>query len=472
MPIATKFSSQTTNTQLLLNTTQGSVGSKTESAKTETSFLDLLKSIDLSKSKTTDGSNSADTQLKNDRPVEPQKNDSSQKVSDSTHIEKPVEKDAEKKDVKEKKTEEKKSEKKDSRLSEEDKIDAAQKVQASQQKILAQIDKRVAKNGPQKEATASIEAEQLSYLKTAEDSGSLDALIDNASTYTQKRTKKELLDTAQSLSLEDPKQFLDTAEIAGENKNAAGINRKTLSKMTAQNEEGESAATKKTTKTVKKESKDVFTVVDERGSASKEEAVKEQKGKLNVTLSSQESNAVDMTVTLSNNAQQNILSTNNQTAGASGSNFQAMLSEQIQQNAPDFVKAGNIVLRDNSNGSINMVLKPESLGNVKINLQLSDKVITGQITVASQEAYDAFKENIDTLKQAFQQSGFESATFNLSFANNSNAGTQGQQQQQMNNSWLADRAYGDYAVSGDNSVSSESATSYKKDSHYTIDYVA
>ena len=150
---------------------------------------------------------------------------------------------------------------------------------------------------------------------------------------------------------------------------------------------------------------------------------------------------------------------------------QAMLSEQIQQNAPDFVKAGNIVLQDSKSGTINMVLKPESLGNVKISLQLSDKVITGQITVQSQEAYDAFKENIENLKQAFQQSGFESPQFNLSYSNNGNSGNPQQGQQQMANSWLGNQAYGDLASSTDSNQQSDFVPS-KKDSIYAIDFVA
>lgn len=145
-------------------------------------------------------------------------------------------------------------------------------------------------------------------------------------------------------------------------------------------------------------------------------------------------------------AGKNITSANTQTAAAHGSNFQAMLANAVQENAPDFVKAGSIVLRDGNQGAINVILRPESLGNVKISLSLSDKVITGQITVQSQEAYNAFRDSIDTLKAAFAQSGFEAQGFDLSFAG-------GQQFAQSQQDWQnpefavrADKHYGDFVA--------------------------
>ena len=145
-------------------------------------------------------------------------------------------------------------------------------------------------------------------------------------------------------------------------------------------------------------------------------------------------------------AGKNITSANTQTAAAHGSNFQAMLANAVQENAPDFVKAGSIVLRDGNQGAINVILRPESLGNVKISLSLSDKVITGQITVQSQEAYNAFRDSIDTLRAAFAQSGFEAQGFDLSFAG-------GQQFAQSQQDWQnpefavrADKSYGDFVT--------------------------
>lgn len=133
-------------------------------------------------------------------------------------------------------------------------------------------------------------------------------------------------------------------------------------------------------------------------------------------------NGVQMQLDLSKSAQENILSLNSQNNASQGSVFQAMLTNQIQENAVDFVKAGQIVLKDKNEGSIKLILHPESLGNVKIDLQISDKVIAGKITVASKEAFTAFKDAQDSLKNAFNQNGFELSGFDLSFQGESSSG--------------------------------------------------
>lgn len=123
----------------------------------------------------------------------------------------------------------------------------------------------------------------------------------------------------------------------------------------------------------------------------------------------------------------NVLSSNTQTAAADGSNFQAMLSNQLQQNAHEIVKTGNIILRDNDVGEIKLILNPEELGNVKINLHVSDKSISGKIIVQSEAAFNAMKESIQSLKEAFASSGYETSSFDLTFAGQDSSGFASQQ---------------------------------------------
>lgn len=131
------------------------------------------------------------------------------------------------------------------------------------------------------------------------------------------------------------------------------------------------------------------------------------------------------------------------------SRFASMLSNQLQNNAADMVKTGSIVLRDGNAGTINLILHPEQLGNVKISLELQDKLISAQITVASEEAFQAFKESISALKQAFSESGFQTGGFDLAWAGSGNNGTN---QNNNGNSFqqqafsLAQVAYGDYGI--------------------------
>lgn len=162
-------------------------------------------------------------------------------------------------------------------------------------------------------------------------------------------------------------------------------------------------------------------------------------------------NAAEMTMNLADGIQQNLTSSNAQTASASSSTFQAMLSNQLQNNAADFVKAGNIVLKDNDAGQIKLILHPESLGNVKIDLEISDKTLTGRITVASREAFNAFKESSESLRQAFINSGFENAGFELAMAGSDSFGgnLNGREQNDAGKAFAAGKAYTEDTVYAD-----------------------
>ena len=129
--------------------------------------------------------------------------------------------------------------------------------------------------------------------------------------------------------------------------------------------------------------------------------------------------------------------------GAKEVNFGAMLSNQLQNNATELVRTGSIILRDGNVGTINLILHPEELGNVKISLELNDKMVSAQIRVASEEAFQAFKESIASLKQAFADSGFDTGSFDLSWAGNGQQQQGGQQQHNPGHIAVADTLYGE-----------------------------
>ena len=102
---------------------------------------------------------------------------------------------------------------------------------------------------------------------------------------------------------------------------------------------------------------------------------------------------------------------------SSAPSLASLVAQQVQDMAPDFVQAGRIVLQDNNAGVIRLQMQPAHLGNVRINLELAGgKKIVGKIIAGSKEAYEAFKESIEQLAKAFEEGGFASAQFDVSWS--------------------------------------------------------
>lgn len=179
-----------------------------------------------------------------------------------------------------------------------------------------------------------------------------------------------------------------------------------------------------------------------------------------------------MTVEVNPDAQADVLSLNTQTAASNGSNFQAMLNNQLHNVAPEFVKAGNLVLKDNNQGTINLVLHPDDLGNVKIHLSLDGKTLSGHITVATKEALQVFKDNAETLREAFIKSGFDSANFDVAMNNGGSFNqSMGFERGDDGSNLFAKRAYGNTA--GGLSAELESILDNAEDiSNYSVNIVA
>lgn len=334
------------------------------------------------------------------------------------------------------------------------------------QKVLSKkIDENgvVVKNDGKTVAKQNLQqSEQLAWLASTQeelaDENSDDdfaALIDSAKEFIPgEESDAEQLERSQNLAATDPALFLNTVDkkpVVNEKNNKIDDDKKLISKDS------------KLKTTVSFEVRDERTKIEVPQEYAKKEII--------ISSEKQDGNNAQLTMDLASHAQQNITSSSSQTAAAAGSDFQGMLTNAIQQNAPEFVKAGSIVLKDNNQGTINLILHPESLGNVKISLSLSDKVIAGQITVHSQEAYNAFKESIDSIKQAFAQNGFETAGFNLNFTGNGNFAGGGQSGQQMDSQYRANQTYGDYAKS---SVidSEKNDAAYDNQNFYAVDIVA
>ena len=303
-------------------------------------------------------------------------------------------------------------------------------------------------------------------------SSEFDQLIENAEDFVPgKASREELLEKARNLSASDPDMFLKKMAQAGEFTEALTENfHPSEEKLTVSSEKTEKLNEDK--KSLKLQISDFRTEKTDGKMAEKPVEKTQDIKELNLSYKKESENTVQATLDLSAAASRNITSSDSQSAGANGSDFQSMLSNAIQSNAQDFVKAGNLILRGNNQGSINLVLNPEKLGNVKISLNLSDKLISASITVHSKEAYEALKEGIASLKEAFAGNGFETGDFNLSFANQSGQFSKEQGgSQQWQSQFFGNKRYSDYSESGV-LFADEKTGRYADSEKYGVDIVA
>lgn len=297
---------------------------------------------------------------------------------------------------------------------------------------------------------------------------SLERLLDNTAEIALKDAgDEEVLESAINLSVDEPEQFLDKVSNTVE---MPGVKIKTP----------ETAALDK--KNSKKDirldvtdlrTQDATKPKTEEPSVARPEKVY-QKKELNLSYKRENENTFQVSLDLSNAAKQNITSSSGQASSATSSVFQSMLSNAVQENALEFVRAGNIILKDNNQGNINLIVHPEKLGNVKISLSLSDKIISGSITVHSEEAYNAMKDSIAELKSAFSGSGFETGEFNLHFEGDGQNFAQNQSGygQNQQSDFMASHVYGDYVSLQAQGADTEALLAFSSGADYSVNIVA
>jgi flagellar hook-length control protein FliK len=99
--------------------------------------------------------------------------------------------------------------------------------------------------------------------------------------------------------------------------------------------------------------------------------------------------------------------------------FEDALASELRGNlGTDIVKQASIIVRDGGEGTIKLTLKPESLGNVKIRLEMTENKITGHIIVENSDAFKAFERELPVLEKQFQESGFSEAHLDMSMSQN------------------------------------------------------
>ncbi|MDR2149526.1 MAG: flagellar hook-length control protein FliK [Spirochaetaceae bacterium] len=119
---------------------------------------------------------------------------------------------------------------------------------------------------------------------------------------------------------------------------------------------------------------------------------------------------------------------NNATEFIEAHQFENLIAQELQDNlSGDIVRQAQVVLRNADSGSIRLSLKPESLGTIKVHLEMVENKLIGHIVVESAEVLRAFEREVHSLEQAFRDSGFQTAHLDTRLAGgNQNGAGSGQ----------------------------------------------
>jgi flagellar hook-length control protein FliK len=100
----------------------------------------------------------------------------------------------------------------------------------------------------------------------------------------------------------------------------------------------------------------------------------------------------------------------NRYQGLSTTDLQRM-SELLKN---EIVKNTGIVLKTNNQGEIRLILKPETLGKVKINLNLNNNRIEGKILVENNIVREMVENSLQGLNHALMDEGFDAVSLHVS----------------------------------------------------------
>ena len=83
----------------------------------------------------------------------------------------------------------------------------------------------------------------------------------------------------------------------------------------------------------------------------------------------------------------------------------------LKQTLPtEIVRQSTFVLRGSDSGEIRLILKPENLGQVKVNVELQDNRVAAKIVVDSQAVREVLEQQMGHLKDQFLEQGFSDAS--------------------------------------------------------------
>lgn len=96
--------------------------------------------------------------------------------------------------------------------------------------------------------------------------------------------------------------------------------------------------------------------------------------------------------------------------------FQSKMVRYLQDTGMDrIVNQAKMILKEGNRGEINLMLRPEQLGRVKIHLNFEEDRVVGKIVVENQMVKESFKEIASDLSKALMEKGFEQANLEIAF---------------------------------------------------------
>jgi len=140
--------------------------------------------------------------------------------------------------------------------------------------------------------------------------------------------------------------------------------------------------------------------------------------------------------------------------------FEDALAAQLRGSlSADIVRDAAVIVRNGGEGTIRLSLRPASLGDVKIRLELTENKISGHIIVESSEALRAFERELPVLEKAFRDSGFSETSLEMFLAseNSQGGGAFGSREERQERDFLISAiAASRYETESDQSVISRS----------------
>ena len=91
----------------------------------------------------------------------------------------------------------------------------------------------------------------------------------------------------------------------------------------------------------------------------------------------------------------------------------------VEKGYGQLVEQARIILKNDNQGEIRMTLYPETLGKIKVALNLSDSHLAGQIFVENQTVKEILQDNMGQLLQSFREGGFGDMNIQVSVGDGS-----------------------------------------------------